>query len=556
MPTDRLSQTEIFNSPAILYEDNKILGPANTLHADINSIGEGRFSFWKGILYFSSSDNSNPRINNRQYILKIPNIPISRKFTIIFIFAIGLTIIGVFELSNKYPGIKRTLLFLGILINLFLFVGACYQFDHTILNKGYSKVRTWIYIRTFNPARYERLGTDYCNPRFDPERIGKEREEIDANLDYDFDRLQKTRNYLWGIDRPIALKYIFDVITQDAETNIEKHLALLEFLQKADFHNANFHPIDPSGTLVYDPLVYLELGEMWCGDVAHLAIDLYLAAVYEARMVQLSNHQIAEIYYDGDWHYFDADLYSGGDVVIFSDGSIPSVNELSQPGTYYQLDSMPIYPEANIINSCYDHGGGSGVYGASYAYFSSLSYEESGAKSVYYVKTASLEEAKQDILHYGWFNYEIIPDTERLLTPFEIKYVPSLPYIDDVIVDGKSGKIQISFHSLDQDNDLNGYHIYISESSRAWNYAMFYGNDDIKEYWSNSKGWQPEMYDAYFKLPPSDIALLSVEYGEVEIKIPPNSTYYISIMAFDSYGEQVGRELYSVSNELEINIGN
>ena len=52
--TDRLSQTESFDSPAVLLEDNHILGPGNALHADIGTQGVGRFSFWKGILYFSS----------------------------------------------------------------------------------------------------------------------------------------------------------------------------------------------------------------------------------------------------------------------------------------------------------------------------------------------------------------------------------------------------------------------------------------------------------------------------------------------------------------------
>ena len=61
----------------------------------------------------------------------------------------------------------------------------------------------------------------------------------------------------------------------------------------------------PDKSIVKDPLVLLELGEMRCGHVAGLAVDLFDAMGYEGRLVQLSCHVIAEIKYDGRWHYFD-----------------------------------------------------------------------------------------------------------------------------------------------------------------------------------------------------------------------------------------------------------
>jgi len=74
MGTERLSQNEHFESPAQLFEDGQPLGPGNALHADIGTRGGGRFSFWRdGYLYFSASDNSDPRTNGRQYTLVLPN---------------------------------------------------------------------------------------------------------------------------------------------------------------------------------------------------------------------------------------------------------------------------------------------------------------------------------------------------------------------------------------------------------------------------------------------------------------------------------------------------
>jgi hypothetical protein len=54
-------------STLILCEDGNPLGPAHGMHADIRSKGLGRYSHWGPDLVFSSSDNSNPNINNRSY---------------------------------------------------------------------------------------------------------------------------------------------------------------------------------------------------------------------------------------------------------------------------------------------------------------------------------------------------------------------------------------------------------------------------------------------------------------------------------------------------------
>jgi hypothetical protein len=60
-------------SPAQVLEDGIPLpGPANALHEDIRLIGQGRFSFWYEQVYFSTSDNSDPRTNDRVYEMAYP----------------------------------------------------------------------------------------------------------------------------------------------------------------------------------------------------------------------------------------------------------------------------------------------------------------------------------------------------------------------------------------------------------------------------------------------------------------------------------------------------
>ncbi|MGE3683825.1 MAG: hypothetical protein AB7G93_19070 [Bdellovibrionales bacterium] len=50
-----------------LFENGVQLGPGHSFHADIRAHGKGRFSHWGNALFFSTSDGSDPRSNNRKY---------------------------------------------------------------------------------------------------------------------------------------------------------------------------------------------------------------------------------------------------------------------------------------------------------------------------------------------------------------------------------------------------------------------------------------------------------------------------------------------------------
>jgi glycosyltransferase involved in cell wall biosynthesis len=54
-------------SALLLYEDDKLLQPAHAMHEDIRNLGAGRHSHWKDMLYFSTSDGSDPNTNGRTY---------------------------------------------------------------------------------------------------------------------------------------------------------------------------------------------------------------------------------------------------------------------------------------------------------------------------------------------------------------------------------------------------------------------------------------------------------------------------------------------------------
>jgi len=55
-----------------LFEDDRPLRPAHSLHDDIRHLGGGRYSHWGDSLYFSSSDQSDPRSSGRKYLVRGP----------------------------------------------------------------------------------------------------------------------------------------------------------------------------------------------------------------------------------------------------------------------------------------------------------------------------------------------------------------------------------------------------------------------------------------------------------------------------------------------------
>jgi lysophospholipase L1-like esterase len=59
-----------------IYEDDHLLGPPHTMHDAIRRAGAGSYSHWGQGLYFSTSDNSDPNSNGRQYTVRYwSNLP-------------------------------------------------------------------------------------------------------------------------------------------------------------------------------------------------------------------------------------------------------------------------------------------------------------------------------------------------------------------------------------------------------------------------------------------------------------------------------------------------
>ncbi|MGE0767102.1 MAG: hypothetical protein AB7L90_11610 [Hyphomicrobiaceae bacterium] len=415
------------------------------------------------------------------------------------------------------------------------------------------------YIQSFSPKAYEVAGTDFFNERYSPRRLNKPLNQIDITFDFDFAYLKEISEKLAKVDRRAALKAIFEKVTINAATDTERHLAVLKFLQKVAYHSEWMQPMYEDRQAVFDPLVLLEIGTMRCGAVARVGADLFEAGGYKTRLVQAIAHVASEIFYDDSWHLFEADLAGGGQAPMFN-GKILSVRELSEDPA--AMDRLPSRLEAHVASHRIPHvasqrtpvdadvaserkDNGGYLY-PSYFYFSKKGYA-SVVPALYY-KTATPEQASAS-LFYGWNYYETVLDVGRKLSDEPAKYEPRRPTLKAAEIIGD--KVRVTWEEADDgDNDLVGYRIYISSKSRGWNYQYFSGGASAEKYWDG--GWKPEMYDALFREPPSELGLVTTKDTSVEVEVPPGVKRYVTIMPFDQYGESIGRRLYNMSEELTL----
>jgi len=403
-------------------------------------------------------------------------------------------------------------------------------------------VETEEYIHNFKVEGYEYNGIDYNSERYSYTRIGKSMEEIDVVYDYDFMRVNDCFENFTNIDRKRALAGIFFKICDMEDSNIVKHEKVLMFLCKVGYHSLFLQPMTEDGVMVYDPLVLLELGEMRCGQVNRIACDIFSSAGYETRVVQLNSHVIAEIFYDGSWHYFDADAFIGGETII-KDQKIPSVFELSMEP--YLIDSLSD-PYIEIAFS--DDAFMPTVYGDALKKYPSLYYFSKDSEQVplFYYKCAEDYECLN--AYYGWDICEIVEDVERNMDAEQF-YMPDIPWIRDVSI--SKNKILLCWYCEDLDDDILGYRVYISNNSRGWEYGTVHGEKDIEKYVWNR--YIPEQYDKVLSFPPMDAMTIDTKETEIELELN-KGTYYISIMPYDFHGESVGKKIYKISNELKIEI--
>jgi hypothetical protein len=356
-----------------------------------------------------------------------------------------------------------------------------------------------------------------------------------------------------GVDRVAVLREVFARLTAGAASETDRERAVLGVVQHLSVHDF----ASPFMALpIFDPLVLFEVHAMDCQKDSRMIADLYAAAGYQSRVVDFYGHAVAEVSYLGGWHYADADMFGGGQVVTMPDGHIPSVAELSrQPAL---LDSIPVYLENDVLAS---YPGTTGKNGAamiwtypSYSYFSAEYFAQNPGYPAYLSRNVFPTTASDPDLMLGWNDPAGLvrtPATDITLSAIPSRPSPEPPSIQSVATG--PGEIRLTVSPTGA-APVAGYRVLVGTTSRGWDYGSFMGSEAAKASWANPAGWAPAMYEQLFALPPSDAA--SVQGAGPTITVPrlAAGTYFVSVMAVDAYGQQVGRQLYPASSELRVTV--
>jgi hypothetical protein len=163
----------------------------------------------------------------------------------------------------------------------------------------------------------------------------------DLNINYyEFDDVEALEKEYQGVSRAEFLRAVFAraVKGREASGDNEKWLAIMDYFSRSMRHPQVEQPTNRDGTMVTDPMILMLLHEGRCGHQARVIVDLALANHYEARLIQLAAHLVAEVKWDGKWHWIDADAGIPVDSLRSRFAELPSVETLAR--TPYVLDSF------------------------------------------------------------------------------------------------------------------------------------------------------------------------------------------------------------------------
>ena len=200
-----------------------------------------------------------------------------------------------------------------------------------------------------------------------------------------------------SIDRRVFLRDVFDrVVTGD--THQARVESWVRFLQNRIAHSAH-PPMHPDGVMLTDPVWILRNRVAHCGQTNRVLIDGLTAAGYRARAVQLTSHVAAEVFYDDNWHFIDADWLNNGQFIRRPDGTLPSTAEIFEHPEYLAgLDTNSEFRD----------------YPADVGYRNYQAYADmfrrvdlgNGILTPYYMTKIAGPEAERD-LTFGWNFYQV-----------------------------------------------------------------------------------------------------------------------------------------------------
>jgi hypothetical protein len=322
--------------------------------------------------------------------------------------------------------------------------------------------------------------------------------ELDT-YNHDFDKIEAIQVGITHLDTRAILQRLFTEVTAgiDQNSHNEKWLRFSDYVSRRIRHPPFTQPMYADKTMVMHPLVLLILGEGRCGHVARVVVDVALANGYEARLVQLAAHLVAEVKWNGRWHFVDANADFPIESLQADFDELPSVYELSK--TPYILDRLPtrgwMWSEKDLRSTT----GAKKPYITFYpgrlltssVYFAEeiLHNKYSGnpnkpRQGIQYWSRKGTHYDWQDDRHYGWRHVTL--NEEQPIDPVPIEFHPmplsiSVPTIEYVTED--EVEIPVRFFPLkritisdDQSSRISfdpseiQYKVRVSSQSRGWDY--------------------------------------------------------------------------------------
>ena len=188
-------------SGLVIEEDGIPLGPAHSLHDDVALKGAGRYSHWGNAVIFSTTDNTDPAVNDRAYEIAYTVRPSFTTWVFLLVLACGLLLsragkaiisFSVFRVLAHGRAIARltcaSAVFTIVVFNMIGFGTSVrldpksfQQFDHTLYSTELASTDSWLLraLRwTPNPSTAilteddRPYGPNYLAPRIVPEPDG------------------------------------------------------------------------------------------------------------------------------------------------------------------------------------------------------------------------------------------------------------------------------------------------------------------------------------------------------------------------------------------------
>lgn len=362
----------------------------------------------------------------------------------------------------------------------------------------------------------------------------------------------------------VSVEKVFDRIERrlraDTANDMDFFIQSVVFFRAAALHGSKPVRRD-DGIWNLNPVTNFLQTNLQCGEINRLMVDYFTYAGFDARLVQLTQHQAGEVFVDGRWRFADADMLDFDLFPRDADGDIVGMAEMNADPRI--LDRLVPYAEAVWRDLTLGKRLGSSLYAGWVARPNQAMLEKQKASDkptplapYYYDKRMAMADWQSDIDH-GWRTVRKVAFDWKKGTsqsPWQHRRRPSAPWFSTLKDDG-NGNVTLTWKpSYDADKDLTGYKVHAGPVPRGWNYPAWNGRDTLEVHWSGpDEGYDWPKY-ARVRLNRIGVEIASTEDTKYTFLGAEwcGREIFVSIIAVDEWGEKIGGVVYMPSSEIRV----